>query len=80
MTDVGVRPPRAIESGRLVPTEQPDTFGVQLTWGEAIELPAHTDGGAIERDLITVSYLSRLAAEPRRDLSKAESALDRLFG
>jgi len=80
VTDVGVRPPRAIDTGRLVPAEQPDTFGVQLTWGEAVELPAHTDGGAIERDLVTVTYLSRIAAEPRSDLTKAESALDRLFG
>jgi broad specificity polyphosphatase/5'/3'-nucleotidase SurE len=64
IAEVGVRPPRAIESGSLVPTDRPDTFGVQLTWGEAIELPAHTDGGAIERDLVTITYLSHRAAGP----------------
>lgn len=80
MTEVGLHPPRSMSSGRLVPTDEPDTFGVQLTWGQAVALPADTDGGAIERNLVSVTYLSRLTADHRNDLAKPEAALDRLFG
>ena len=41
---------------------------MRMEWGDAVELPPETDGGAIERDEVTVSYLSRLVAEPRADL------------
>ena len=63
-----------------VPGDRPDHFGVQLTWGPAVELPAHTDGGAVERDLVAVSYLSQITAESRDDLSKPEAALAQLLG
>ena len=72
-------PPRSMASGRLVETDDPDRFNVQITWGEKLDLPEHTDGGAIERDLVTVSYLTRLEAEHRSDLVKSEAALDQLF-
>jgi hypothetical protein len=51
-----------------------------MAWGDKIDLPAHTDGGAIERDLITVTYLTRMVAEHRPDLRKSEAALDALVG
>ena len=34
--------------GQLVATDDPDTFGVQMTWGDPIVLPPHTDGGAVD--------------------------------
>lgn len=80
MTEVGLEPPRAIEQAELVPTDDPDRFGVKMGWGDKVDLPAHTDGGAIERDLVTVSYLTRLAAEERPELAKSEAALDALVG
>ena len=40
-------------------------FAVRMEWGDEVELPPETDGGAIERDEVTVTYLSRLVAEPR---------------
>ena len=80
LTEVGLMPPRSMASGRLVETDDPDRFNVQITWGEKLDLPEHTDGGAIERDLVTVSYLTRLEAEHRSDLVKPEAALDQLFG
>ena len=79
VAEVGSHPPRSMSQGRLVATDDPDRFGVQLTWGEAIELPAHTDGGAVERDRVAVTYLSRLDAESRLDLSKPEAALAQLL-
>ena len=66
--------------GQLVATDDPDTFGVQLTWGDPIVLPPHTDGGAVERNLVAVTYLSRITAEERSDLTKPEAALANLLG
>lgn len=80
MAEVGLRPPRSMEGCTLVPTDDPDRFGVETDWGDAVELPAHTDGGAIERGYVTVSYLSRLQNEARYDVEHAEAALDGLVG
>jgi 5'-nucleotidase len=79
LTEVGLHPPRAMAAARLVATGDSDRFDVDITWGDPIELPPHTDGGAIERDLITVSYLSRLHHEPRLDMTGPEAELDALF-
>ena len=57
----------------------PEHYDVKVSWGEPVDLPEHTDGGAIERGFVSVSYLTRLQSEPRTDLSAAEAALDRLL-
>ena len=80
ITSVGAEPPRSMAVGQLVATDDPDTFGVQLTWGDPIVLPPHTDGGAVERNLVAVTYLSRITAEERTDLTKPEAALANLLG
>ncbi|HEY5664234.1 MAG TPA: 5'/3'-nucleotidase SurE [Ilumatobacter sp.] len=81
LTRVGELPPRAMSSAALVPQPgSPDHFDVEVTWGEPKELPEHTDGGAIERGMVSVSYLSRLEAEFRADLGGAEKALAHLLG
>jgi 5'-nucleotidase len=80
LTEVGAEPPRSMAVGRLVPTDDSETFGVQLTWGDPVDLPAGTDGGAVERDLVAVTYLSRITAEERSDLAKPEAALASLLG
>ena len=64
----------------LVATDEPDRFGVAITYGQKEDLPPHTDGGAIELDLVTVTYLTRLQAHQRDDLAKPEAALDALVG
>ena len=81
VTEVGLLPPRAMTAAELIPQDgDPDQFDVKVTWGDPIDLPEHTDGGAIERNVVSVSYLTRLEAEHRDDLSKAESALGGLLG
>jgi 5'-nucleotidase len=81
VTTVGQLPPRAMSKATLVPhPDDPRHFDVDIEWGEPIDLPEHTDGGTIERNQVSVSYLTRLQAEPRDDLSKAEAALDGLLG
>lgn len=80
ITEVGQLPPRAMSKAALVARpDEPDEFDVDVSWGEPIDLPDHTDGGAIERGRVAVSYLTRLEAEPRSDMSAAESALDHLI-
>lgn len=84
-TEVGLLPPRAMAGARLVPRTDENghgtnEFAIEVEWGEPVDLPDHTDGGAIERNRVSVTYLSRLEAEQRSDLGKAESALDRIVG
>jgi 5'/3'-nucleotidase len=77
---VGMLPPRAISRGRLEPVAGQDgVFAVRMEWGDTIQLPPDTDGGAIEHDEVTISYLSRIVAEPRSDLARLDAALDGLL-
>ena len=81
ITEVGLEPPRSMASSVLVPRpESVDEFDVQIEWGERADLPLGTDGGAVEADMVSVTYLTRLEAESRSDLGTAEAALDRLLG
>jgi 5'-nucleotidase len=80
LTEVGIEPPRALAKAELVATDEADVYGVAMEWGDKEDLPPHTDGGAIELDLVTVTYLSRLQAVDRPDLAKPEAALDALVG
>ncbi len=80
VTEVGLLPPRAMSAAELVQrAETPDHYDVKVSWGSPIDLPENTDGGAIERGRVSVSYLTRLEAEPRTDLNPAEAALGRLI-
>lgn len=76
---VGREPPRRMSSAVLEPREgQNGVYHVRMTWGDAVDLPDHTDGGIVEAGLVSLSYLSRMDAVTRHDLSAAELALDRL--
>ena len=63
LCEVGKEPPRSMASATLIPTDDPNLFGVAERWGEPVVLPDHTDGGAVERDRISVTYLT--ASRPR---------------
>ena len=46
-TEVGIEPPRSMATAQLEPRPgHTDAFRVKMNWGEAVELPEHTDGGA----------------------------------
>lgn len=78
-TIVEDEPIRAMSKAVLHPIEgQLGSYSVEMTYGTPIDLPPHTDGGALEAGLVSVSYLSRLAADPRSDLGDAEAALAEL--
>jgi 5'-nucleotidase len=81
LTEIGQLPPRAMTKAQLVEREgEPDVFDLDIGSGDLIDLPPHTDGGAVERNLVSVSYVSRFVHEQRRDLGGAERALATLFG
>jgi len=80
-TQVAMLPPRTVATGRLHPIAgREGAFSVEMVWGDPVELPADTDSGAIERGVVTVSYLSRLLDEVRSDVTGVPASLDRLLG
>ena len=89
-TSVGRVPPRVIADAALEEkVGHPGTFRVVMKWGDAVSLPEGTDGGAVERDLVSVTLLGRLTDPPRSRDGEADPdehaadvvgrALDRLF-
>jgi 5'-nucleotidase len=87
-SSIGRIPPRVIAEAGLEPRlGHPGTFKVRMKWGDAVSLPAATDGGAVERDLVSITLLTQLAGiDGQTDITADEAtfeqiapALDHLF-
>ena len=87
-TTMGRVPPRVIADARLDPIEgHGGAFKVAMEWGDAVSLPAGTDGGAVERNRVSVTLLGHLSdVDTPHDTSAedaaypaVEAALDKLF-
>jgi 5'-nucleotidase len=87
-TSIGRIPPRVIADARLEPrVGHPGAFKVVMDWGDAVSLPEGTDGGAIERDRVSLTLLGHLSdVDTPIDTSAEEgaypvmaAALDKLF-
>lgn len=81
---VGQEPPRAMAGVALEPKEgHHGSFYARMSWGDAVELPPHTDGGAVERGEVAITYLNRLEHDHDHNVeptpTKAELALDALL-
>jgi 5'-nucleotidase len=60
-TAIGRIPPRVIAEAGLEPKiGHPGSYKVVMSWGDAVSLPEGTDGGAIERGRVSVTFLSQL--------------------
>lgn len=60
-TAIGRVPPRVIAEARLDPVEgRSGTFKVMMEWGDAVSLPEGTDGGAVERNQVSLTLVSHL--------------------
>lgn len=80
-TAVGQSPPRSMNTATLEPISgQVDAFTVTMEWGDALALPPDTDTGAVERNEVAISYLSRLDHQPRDDMGSTDAALAALIG
>ena len=86
---IGRIPPRVIAEAHLEPkVGHPGSFRVVMKWGDAVSLPEGTDGGAIERDLVSVTMLGSLSESADAHALEADElamsaiaqALDDLFG
>jgi 5'-nucleotidase len=75
-TAIGRIPPRVISEAVLEPKlGHPGTFRVAMRWGDAVSLPEGTDGGAIERNLVSITMLGSLTdVDADRDVSAEEAA------
>jgi 5'-nucleotidase len=78
--EVGAIPPRTVKDVRLEPKiGHPGAFHVRMDWGDAVVLPADTDGGAVERNEVALTYLTGLVADSTVELPAIAAALDRLL-
>lgn len=87
-TSIGRVPPRVISEARLDPIEgRHGAYKVVMEWGDAVSLPDHTDGGAVERNRVSLTLVSHLTdVDTPHDRSVEEAAypalaaaLDTLF-
>lgn len=79
LTTVGRDPQRPVAKADLVPIAGQDgAFRVAMEWGDPLDLPDDTDGGAVENGYVSVTYLSRLHELDRGDMSAAETSLSKL--
>ena len=78
-TSVGRDPQRPVSKADLVPIVGLEgAYRVSMEWGDPLDLPDDTDGGAVENGYVSVTYLSRLHEIERSDLAPAELALSGL--
>ena len=79
--EIAATPPRAITAARLEAIQGTENcFAVRMEYGDPILAPSTSDSGAIERDEVSITYLSRLHPEPRDDLGGVDTALGALLG
>ena len=87
-TSIGQVPPRVISDARLEAHEgHPGSYKVVMEWGDAVSLPEGTDGGAVERDRVSLTLLNHLSdVDADADFSDEQAlyptltgALDELF-
>ncbi|MBV9659913.1 MAG: hypothetical protein JO337_02020, partial [Acidimicrobiales bacterium] len=87
-TSIGRIPPRVISDARLEErVGHQGSYKVAMEWGDAVSLPEGTDGGAVERDRVSVTMLGHLTdVDTPTDISAEEAAfpaiaaaLDELF-
>ncbi len=79
-TEVGLVPPRAIQSVELAPHPTADgAFTVEMQWGDAVDLPLDVDAGAVMHEYVSVSYLSPITAVAPHGDAGIITALDDLL-
>jgi len=81
-TRVGSEPPRSMSKATLEPKPGHDgTFHVEMTWGDAIQIPTEDDGGAVMAGYASLSWLGRLeGTDPSAAaVTRSEAALDRFY-
>ena len=52
-----------VASARRSAIGHDNTFKVKMSWGEALQLPVETDGGAVEAGEVSLTFLGRIGGE-----------------
>ncbi len=81
-TRVGSEPPRGMAKAEMTPAPgHTDTFHVEMTWGDAIQIPIDADGGAVMAGYASVTWLGKLeGSEPTHScVPAAEAVLDDFY-
>jgi len=80
-TRVGTTPPRSTTRVSLEPKAGHDgSYKVKMGWGDAVELPVDSDGGAVMNGYASIGWLSHLTDEEPPAANALPSALDDLLG
>lgn len=81
-TVIGRVPPRVIADARLEPHEgRAGSYKVVMEWGDAVSLPEGTDGGAVERNRVSITVLGHLSdIDTRPDSSPEKQAFPAVAG
>jgi 5'-nucleotidase len=80
-TVVGVAPNRALFDAKLEPiVGLRDAYSVVMSWGDILDLPPESDGGAIRADEVSITYLSRMVSSDAPCASAIEDKLTELVG
>ncbi len=75
-TSVGNRIPRSMAAATLEPKEGHEgAFHVRMQYGDPIQLPVETDGGAVEAGEVSITYLSKLEGVDVGPATSAERSL-----
>lgn len=80
--EVGTVPPRTMASAEREPMAGYEgRYNVKMSWGDAVDLPIDTDGGAVEAGEVAITFLGRLdgAGIDTDEPTPAERALDELL-
>lgn len=75
-TSIAAAPTRAIISAALEPIDG-DSAGYRgrFSWGDVIDLPPDTDGGAVEAGYVSITWLSRIIPDDPDGAGPAEESL-----
>ena len=80
-TNVGLQVPRAVTSANLVAKEGYEgSFTLDLSYGDPVPLPPHTDGGAVENGEVSITYIGRYDDVPHHGTDEIHGELDGLVG
>lgn len=79
-TRLGSTPPRSMATVSLEDKAgHPGSYHIRMRWGDPVELPDDTDGGAIQRGLISVTLLGSLGEQAIDPGSRLADSLDQLL-
>lgn len=80
-TGIGYGVTRAMAQATLEAKEgHHGSYYVRLAYGDPVDLPVHTDGGAVENGEVSISYLSRFDDVPHHGTDEIHGALTDLVG